>query len=137
MAHESNLAKSVDESDGTSANCPLCAISATQAHINTVCSHPALQDQRIFFKRNKDLHFLCLRHTVLPPAERWISILMHYAETHLWEESERRGTYGTGDGPSNFYKALENSILEVQVFFFSYIIDMAMKYSKYRAIHSS
>jgi hypothetical protein len=93
MAHESNLAKGADECDRAStANCPLCGTSATQAHINTVvCSHPALLHQWILLKRDIDLHFLCLRHTALPSAQRWISILMHYAETHLWEDSERAG----------------------------------------------
>ncbi len=69
MDHESNLAKGTDECD----------------------SHPALLDQRILLTRDINLYFLCLRHTVLPLAQRWISLLMHYAETHLWEDSERAG----------------------------------------------
>jgi hypothetical protein len=97
MAHESNLAKGADVSNyASAAKCPLCGTSATQAHINAACSHPALQDQRILLKRDIDLHFLCLRHTVLPPAQKWILLLMHYAETHLWEESESAGDIWNG-----------------------------------------
>jgi hypothetical protein len=71
MAHQSNLAKGTEEGNlSSNAKCPLCGTPATQPHINAVCSHPALLDQRIVLKRDIDLHFLCLRHTVLPPAQR-------------------------------------------------------------------
>ena len=94
MAHESNLAKGTAVE--TSAHCPLCGTPATQAHINTVCSHPAILDQRKTLRRDIDMHFLCLRHTVLPPAQRWISLLMSYAEEHLWEDSEQAGDIWNG-----------------------------------------
>jgi len=112
MAHESNLAKGCplakgsDECTRASANCPLCGTPATQAHINTVCSHPALLDQRILLKRDIDMHFLCFRHTVLPPAQRWISLLMHYAETHLWEDSERAGDIWNGRWSTHLLREL-------------------------------
>jgi hypothetical protein len=95
MAYESNLAKGTTQ-DSPSANCLLCGTPATQVHINTVCSHPALLDQRTLLKRDIDLHFLCLRHTALPPAQRWISLLMTYAEAHLWEDSARAGDIWNG-----------------------------------------
>jgi hypothetical protein len=92
MAHESNLAKGTDEnSRATAAKCPLCETAATQAHINTSCSHPAMLDLRILLKRDIDIHFLSLQHTVLPAAQRWISLLMH-----LWEDSERAGDIWNG-----------------------------------------
>jgi hypothetical protein len=115
MAHESNLAKSVDASAGTSANCPLCGTPATQAHINTVCSHPALLDQRILLKRDIDLHFLCLRHTALPPAQRWISILLHYAEMHLWEDSVRAGDIWNGRWSQQLLGELLNEHSDTQI----------------------
>ncbi len=80
----------------SAANCPLCENVATQAHINIVCSHPARMDQRQLLKRDIELHFLSFRHTVLPPAQRWISLLMQYAETHLWEDSETAGNIWNG-----------------------------------------
>ena len=97
MAHEANLAKGAPEGGRESAaNCPLCGTAATQAHINSVCSHPAMMDQRQLLKRNIELHFLCLRHTVLPPAQRWILLLMRHAEEHLWEDSEMAGDIWNG-----------------------------------------
>ena len=97
MAHESNLAKGTNETHRESAaTCPLCGTAATQAHINTSCCHPAMQDLRILFKRDIDMHFLSLRHTVLPATQRWIALLMNYAETHLWEDSERAGDIWNG-----------------------------------------
>lgn len=43
-------------------------MAATQAHINTACSHPAMLYLRILLKLDIDMHFLTLRHTVdLPP----------------------------------------------------------------------
>jgi hypothetical protein len=97
MAHEFNLAKGADMIRyASAAKCPLCGTLATQAHINAACSHPALQDQRILLKREIDLHFLCLRHTVLPPAQKRIMLLMQYAETHLLEELERAGDIWNG-----------------------------------------
>ncbi len=92
-------------------NCTALMVSLTHAKqrrsiraINTVCSHPAQLDQRILLKRDQrillkrdiDLHFLCFRHTILPPAQRWISLLMQYTEKHLWEDSERAGDIWNG-----------------------------------------
>ena len=97
MAHESNLAKGTNETHRESAaTCPLCGTAATQAHINTSCCHPAMQDLRILHKRDIDMHFLSFRYTVLPAAQRWIALLMNYAETHLWEDSERAGDIWNG-----------------------------------------
>ena len=42
------------------------------------------------------MHFLSFRYTVLPAAQRWIALLMNYAETHLWEDSERAGDIWNG-----------------------------------------
>jgi hypothetical protein len=76
MAHKSNLTKGTNENDRASAaTCPLCGTAATQAHINTSCCHPAMQDLRILLKRDIDMHFLSLRHTVLPAAQRWTHVL--------------------------------------------------------------
>jgi hypothetical protein len=47
------------------------------------------------------MHFLCLRHTALPPAQRWISLLKQYAETHLWKDSERGGDIWNGRWSQN------------------------------------
>jgi hypothetical protein len=97
MAYEENLAKGATEGNRESAaNCPLCGTAATQAHINSVRLHPAMMDQRQLLKRDIELHFLCLRYTVLPPAQRWILLLMHHAEEHLWEESEMAGNIWNG-----------------------------------------
>jgi hypothetical protein len=64
MTHEANLAKDATEGERESAaNCPLCGTAATQARINSVCSHTAMMDQRQLLKRDIELHFLCLRHT--------------------------------------------------------------------------
>ncbi len=105
-----------DECDRAStANCPLCGTPATQAHINTVCSYPALLDQRILLKRDIDLHFLCLRHTVLPPAQRWICLLMHYAETHLWEDSERAGDIWNGRWSQHLLRELLSEHSDTQI----------------------
>jgi hypothetical protein len=75
MAHEANLAKGATEGGKEStANCPLCGTAATQAHIKSVCTHPAMIDQRQLLKRDIELHFLCLRHTALPPAQGEIDL---------------------------------------------------------------
>ena len=66
----------------------------------------ALLDQRLLLKRDIDMHFLCFRHTVLPPAQRWISLLMHYAETHLWEDSERAGDIWNGRWSTHLLREL-------------------------------
>jgi hypothetical protein len=42
------------------------------------------------------MHFLSLQHTVLPAAQRWISLLTYYAETHLLEDSKRAGDIWNG-----------------------------------------
>jgi hypothetical protein len=55
-----------------------------------------MMDQRQLLKRDIELHFFCLRHTVFPSAQRWILLLMHHAEEHLWEESEMAGDIWNG-----------------------------------------
>ncbi len=50
-----------------------------------------LLDLRLLYKWDIDHHLLCLRHTVLPPSQRWVSLLMSYVEDHMWEDSERAG----------------------------------------------
>jgi hypothetical protein len=59
-------------------------------------SHPAMMDQRQLLKRDIELHFLCLKYTALPPAQKWILLLMHHAEVHLWEDSEMAGYIWNG-----------------------------------------
>jgi hypothetical protein len=65
-------------------------------------------DQRQSLKRNIELHFLCLRHTVLPPAQKWILLLMQHAEEHLWEDSEMAGDIWNG----RWSRQTINSILD-------------------------
>ncbi len=88
IAHEANLAKG-SQHGKAAALCPLCGCAATQAHINTTCSHPALQDLRLLHRRDIDHLLLCLQHTVLPASDRWVSLLVRYVEDHMWEDSER------------------------------------------------
>lgn len=93
MAYETNIAKgaTLDNRDEVG-QCPLCGLMAMQAHINTTCSRPALADLRMTHRLEIDLHFLSLRrYTVLPPAQRWIELPLHHADTYLWENSEVAG----------------------------------------------
>lgn len=69
---------------------------ATQAHINTTCFHPALIDLRLLHRRDISHRLLSLQHTVLPPAQQWVTLPISYAEVHLWKDSERAGDLWTG-----------------------------------------
>ena len=94
MAHEANLAKgssSADQDDH--AQCPLCGSPATQAHINTTCRHPVMVDLRLTHRRAIDQYIKSIRHTALPPAQKWILLFMDYAEEHLWEDTVLRRGY--------------------------------------------
>ncbi len=95
MAHEANLVKGSHH--GTAAAlCSLCECAATQAHINTTYSHPALQDLRLLHRRDIDHLLLCLQHTVLSASHRWVTLLVRYVEDHMWENSDRAGDLWNG-----------------------------------------
>ena len=84
MAHAHNLAKSSKLEDREQdSKCILCGLKDTQAHADTSCQHPELQDLRASHKQIIDQLFQTLSHTPLPPAQRWIRPLMAFAEKYI------------------------------------------------------
>jgi hypothetical protein len=70
------------------ARCTLCGKPETQAHINTTCTHPALQDLRQLHRRRIELNFLALRYAALTLIQQWTRTLLTYMEQHIWEDTE-------------------------------------------------
>jgi hypothetical protein len=65
--HASNLAKCLPlDTQTAESKCLLCGKTEIQAHINTICSHPALLDLRHLHRREIDLYLLALRCTLFP-----------------------------------------------------------------------
>ncbi len=51
---------------------------------------------RLLHRRSIDHELRSLRHTMFPPAQRWVSLLMRYLDDHLWEDSKRAGDIWNG-----------------------------------------
>jgi hypothetical protein len=97
MAHSFNLAKGATAQDhAQAARYLLCNGQETQAHINTTFSHPTLSDLRQLQRRNIEEHLMCLRHQSLPRSQRWVRILVEFAEEHMWEDTELAGDIWNG-----------------------------------------
>ena len=97
MAHSTNLAKSSTVIDHAhAARCLLCDGQETQAHVNTTCPHPTLMDIRQLHRRKIEEHLLCLQHQSLPKSQRWVRLLVDFAEDHMWEDTELAGDIWNG-----------------------------------------
>jgi hypothetical protein len=97
MAHATNLAKGVATEDSyQSSRCQLCDGQETQAHINTTCTHPELIDIRQLQRQKIEEHLLCLLHQSLPHTQRWVRLLIDFAEAHMWEDTEIAGDIWNG-----------------------------------------
>jgi hypothetical protein len=78
------------------ARCLLCDGRETQAHVNTSCTHPSMMDIRQLQRKKIEEHLLCLQHQSLPQSQRWVRLLVDFAEAHMWEDSEVAGDIWNG-----------------------------------------